>query len=334
MRSRSAKVPPCPVFEVRAAPHPVPGIGILRGWRRRRYLLLFLDLLLTISFPVYASVRPAPLKIVTTIFPLMEFAREISADRGEVSLLLPPGAGVHTWQPRASDILRLSSADLFIQVGAGLEPWIGSLLKSVSSTKLRVLAVADSLPIEEHSNQEKGRAELDPHIWLDFGLDLAIVDLIAAELAAIDPESGPLFQAGAARLKARLHKLDAAYSQGLSRCPTKAFIIGGHAAFGYLAKRYGLEQLSLSGLSPDAAALPSRLLSAIAWGKERRVRAVFAEANASPQMAEVLAKELGVEVLVLHAASNLNRKEWESGLSFFAIMEENLVNLRKGLSCE
>jgi zinc transport system substrate-binding protein len=75
-------------------------------------------------------------------------------------------------------------------------------------------------------------------------------------------------------------------------------------------------------------------MSAVAWGKEHRVRAVFAEANASPQMAEVLARELGAEVLVLHAAANLSKREWESGRSFFDIMEDNLVNLKKGLACE
>jgi zinc transport system substrate-binding protein len=300
----------------------------------RRYPLLFLAFLLAVAGPVSSSVDPAPLKIVTTIFPLCEFAREISSGRGEVSLLLPPGAGVHTWQPRASDILRLSSADLFIQVGAGLEPWIGGLLKSAASPKLRVLAVADALSISGHSSHQEGEEENDPHIWLDFNLDEAIVDRIGAELAAIDPEGVPVFQAGAARLKAKLRKLDGDYAQELSRCPVKAFIVGGHAAFGYLAKRYGLEQLALSGLSPDAEPLPSRLLSAVDWGRKNRVRAVFAEANASPKMAEVLAKELGVEVLVLHAAANLNKKEWESGLTFFDIMEVNLLNLRKGLGCE
>jgi zinc transport system substrate-binding protein len=228
----------------------------------------------------------------------------------------------------------LSSADLFIQVGAGLEPWIDGLLKSISSPKLRVLAVADSLPLEERQYEEDGEMEIDPHVWLDFGLDMRIADQIAAELTEIDPTGAPVFQAGASRLKAKLQELDTAYFQGLGRCASKDLIIGGHAAFGYLAKRYGLKQLSLSGLSPDAEARPSRLISAIVWGKQHNVRAVFTEANASSQMAEVLAKELRAEVLVLHAAGNLNKKEWESGRSFFDIMEENLVNLRRGLACE
>lgn len=300
----------------------------------KKCLSVVLGLLIFAGSLTLADDRPIPLKIVATIFPLREFAKEIAADRGDVSLLLPPGAGVHTWQPRASDILRLSAADLFIQVGAGLEPWIPGLLRSISSPKLRVLAVADSLPLATHPEEEGGPIEFDPHVWLDFGLDMEIVDLIAAELIAIDPSNAHIFREGAARLKGKLMKLDAAYSQGLNRCASKDLIIGGHAAFGYMAKRYGLEQISLSGLSPDAEVLPSRLMLAIGWGKEHGVRAVFTEANSSSRMAEVLAKELRAKVLVLHAAANLNKKEWESGRSFFDIMEENLVNLRKGLACE
>ena len=300
----------------------------------RKCLPLLLSIVILLGFPLRASPRPERLRIITTIFPLREFAKEIAADRGEVNLLLPPGAGIHTWQPRASDIVRLSSADLFIQVGAGLEPWIDGLLKSVSSPKLKVLAVADSLALEEHQDEEDGQLEADPHVWLDFGLDMIIADLIAAELTEIDPSGASAFLAGAARLKEKLRRLDAAYSQGLGRCASRGLVIGGHAAFGYLAKRYGLEQLSLSGLSPDAEVLPSRMMKAIAWGREHNVRAVFTEANANPQMAAVLAKELGAEILVLHPGGNLNKKEWESGRSFFDIMEANLANLRRGLACE
>jgi zinc transport system substrate-binding protein len=279
-------------------------------------------------------VNAAPIRILTSIFPLAEFAREIASSRGEVSLLLPPGAGVHTWQPRASDIVRLSSADLFIQVGAGLEPWVGSLLKSVSSEKLRVLAVADPLPLEEEQDEENGKTEADPHIWLDFGLDMKIADVIAAELAEIDPPCAAAYRAGAARLKAKLQELDSAYFRALSGCAHKDLVIGGHAAFGYLARRYGLRLLSLSGLSPDAEVRPSRLMDAVAWGKEHKVRAVFMEANSSPKLAEMLAKELQAEILVLHTGDSLNRQEWESGRSFFDIMQENLANLKKGLSCD
>jgi zinc transport system substrate-binding protein len=286
-----------------------------------------------VMFPVQASEHPAPLKIVTSVFPLREFASEIASDRAEVSLLLPSGASVHTWQPRASDILRLSSADLFIYIGAGLEPWIPDLLKSLSAPGPRVLALANSLPLQE-GQEHQGEEGLDPHVWLDFGLDLIIVDQIAALLSEIDPASEPSFQECAERLKTRIKQLDAAYVKGLNRCRSRTLLIGGHAAFGYMAKRYGLEQISIYGLSPDAEATPSRLMAAIERGKRSGIKAVFMEANTNSRMAAVVARELRVVVLPLHPGANLNRQEWESGRTFFDIMEENLVNLKKGLACD
>ncbi len=284
-------------------------------------------------FSAGACEDPARLKIVTSVFPLREFAAEIVGDQGEVSLLLPPGAGVHTWQPRASDILRLSSADLFIYIGAGLEPWIPDLLKSLSAPGLRIVALADSLPLQKRQEGPKGN-ERDPHVWLDFGLDLIIVDHLAALLSEIDTANVPAYQERAEVLKSRIQALDAAFARALNFCQSRTLLIGGHAAFGYLAERYGLEEISITGLSPDAEATPSRLMAAIEAGKKSRIRAIYAEANTSSRMAEVVAKELQVEVLSLHPGANLSRKEWDSGRTFFDIMEMNLANLKKGLACD
>lgn len=284
-------------------------------------------------FPVQGRGQPPPLKVVTSVFPLHQFASLIGLDRAEVHLLLPPGAGVHTWQPRASDILLLSSADLFIHIGGGLEPWIPDLLKSLPGPGPRVLAMARALSIHE-SGEGDNDQEHDPHIWMDFELDQLIVDQIAAALSEIDPANRAFFNERAGSVKSRLQKLDASYVQGLDGCRSRTLLVGGHAAFGYLARRYGLEQVSIYGLSPDAEATPGRLIDAIELGRKSRIKAVFTEANSSSRMATLIAKELKVEVLPLHPAANLNKQEWESRLTFFDIMEENLVNLRKGLACD
>lgn len=300
----------------------------------KRIVRFLLSGILCVSvIPARSFESPPPLKIVTSVFPIQEFAAYIAGRRGEASLLLPPGAGVHTWQPRASDIIRLSSADIFVYIGAGLEPWIPDLLGSLSAPNLKVLALADSLPFQEDETGagEKGR---DPHVWLDFGLDLIIVDRMAAIFSEADPAHAGEYAERADALKDKIRDLDAAYARELERCLSRILLVGGHAAFGYLAKRYGLEQISALGLSPDEGATPSRLARAIEKGKASRIRAVFTEANSSPKMAEMLAKELQVEILPLHPGANLSREEWESRRTFFEIMEENLMNLKKGLGCE
>jgi zinc transport system substrate-binding protein len=297
------------------------------------FALLIFSLCSGFSFGFPDTLRQnRKIKVMTSVFPLREFAGAVGGENTEVGLLLPPGASVHTWQPRPSDIMRLSAADLFIYVGAGLEPWIPGLLKSLPAGKLKVLVVADFLPLEKED--EGGREGADPHVWLDFGLDRTIVDRIAATLEHIDPGHASGYKESAARYNEKLERLDRLFSQGLSHCRHRTILLGGHAAFGYLARRYGLGQVSLSGLSPDAEPAPSRLIEIVAWARDRNIRTVFVEANASPRMAKVLAREIPAALLTLNPGANLNKKEWDSGVTFIDIMEENLENLKKGLICD
>ncbi len=297
--------------------------------------ILMLGLIIAVCWKSGLSSRPdsAPkIKIVASVFPLFEFARAVSGESGDVSLLLPPGAGVHTWQPRASDIVRLSSADLFIYIGAGLEPWIADVLRSVSSSRLHVLAAADALTLEKP--KAGGKEEADPHVWLDFQKDRIIVDIIARAIGQIDPANSGAYLNRAARYSEDLIKMDERFREGLRRCRQRKLLLGGHAAFGYLAERYGLEQISVIGLNPDAEPSPSQVVAAIETARKLNLKAVFMEANTSSKMSRILARELPAELLVLHPGANLSRKEWSSGLTFFNLMEANLKNLRRGLGCE
>ncbi|MGZ7065591.1 MAG: metal ABC transporter solute-binding protein, Zn/Mn family [Candidatus Aminicenantales bacterium] len=304
---------------------------------KKAQCMLLLGLCLAMARPAASTNR---IKVLTSIFPLREFAAAVIGDRGETELLLPPGAGVHTWQPRPGDILRLASSDLFISVGAGLEPWLSGVLKAVPGGRLRVLEVSRGLPLRpadaherEGSAEEHVHGPLDPHVWLDFSLDVQIVDQIAATLSEIDPAGGADFRRNAETLKSRLRELDSRYAEGLKNCAGKTLVIAGHAAFGYLAKRYGLVQTALYGLSPDSQPRPQQLLKVIDFCRKEGIRTVFFETSVPPGLAQTLAGEIGGRILVLYAGHNLTRDQVVKGVGFFDIMEENLKNLREGLGC-
>lgn len=292
--------------------------------------LAFLAVCLGASASADMEAQPK-IKIVASIFPLQEFAREVAGEHGDISLLLPPGAGVHTWQPRPSDIIRLSAADLFIYIGGGLEPWINDVLRSLSSSRPRVLVVMDSLPLTRPDNKEHNE---DAHIWLDLGIDREIVSLLARTLGQIAPAKAAAFEDNANRYSEKLRQIEEQYAGTLGHCGQRTFLLGGHAAFGYLAAKFGLEQKAVSGLSPDAEPTPGRLMEAIQWAKMNGIRAVFREANANDKMARLLAEEIGAEILVLHPGANLSKREWTSGLTFLDIMARNLDNLKRGLGCD
>jgi zinc transport system substrate-binding protein len=300
--------------------------------------VLLLGLLLALVGPAFSAGR---VKIFTSIFPLREFAAAVVGGRGEAELLLPPGAGVHTWQPRPGDILKLATSDLFISVGSGLEPWLSAVVKSVPGEKLRVLEVSRGLPLHpaeageaEEPSAEHGHGPLDPHVWLDFSLDAMIVDLIVAAVAEIDPAGASDFRKNGEALKDRLRTLDSRFADGLKNCSGKPLVIAGHAAFGYLARRYGLVQTALYGLSPDAQPRPQQLMNVVDFCRKKGIRAVFTETSVPPDLARTLAAEIGGRVLILQAGHNLTRDQMVKGVGFFDIMEENLKNLREGLGCK
>ncbi len=303
--------------------------------------VLLAALLLACSFVFFCGNPQTSEKarVITSVFPLLEFARAVSGERGEVSLLLPPGAEIHTWQPRPSDIVRLSSADLFIFIGARMEPWLDGILKSIKNPGLQVLeasqglALMDAGTLDETEDHGHLHGTLDPHVWLDFGYDQVIVDRIAAALSGLDPEGSPIYRENALAYKEKLRQLDRKYQESLADCDKRTFILGGHAAFGYLARRYNLRQVSLHGLSPDSRPTPKKMVEVAELARKTGVRVIFFEAYLGNKLARVLADEVGARTLVLNPGANLTREQLESGMTFFDIMEENLRNLRDGLGC-
>jgi zinc transport system substrate-binding protein len=283
------------------------------------------------------AAAPGKLRILTTIYPLQQFAAAVVGTRGEASLLLPPGAGVHTWQPRPEDIVRLSECDLLIYLGAGLEPWLPDMLKAFPKGRLTTLEAGAGLAVADTDEEGPGHAHgaegLDPHIWLDLSLDQRIVERIAAALTRIDPSGGPEFAANAGVLDARLAALDAEFRAGLSDCRDRDIVLAGHAAFGYLARRYGLRQISLFGLSPDALPSARDLMRIVDLCRKRGIRTVYLENSVPADLSQTLAREIGGRVLVLQTGHNLTREDQEKGVTFFDLMKEDLAALRQGLGC-
>jgi len=277
-------------------------------------------------------------RIVASLFPLYEFALEVGGDRAEVSLLLPPGVEPHAWEPKASDLVAISKSDLFLCVSENLEPWVTDVVRGAGRAGQRVLAAAEGF--EGHAGEalpghghERGEAH-DPHVWLDLSHDQGIVTRIAQALSSIDPENGDHYRANAVAYNERLQALDGKYKQGLAACRHNTLVLGGHSAFSYLARRYGLEEVPLYGVSADAQPTPRRLAEIVEIARELKVRYIFFETLVSPKLARVVAEEVGAGTLVLNPGANMTRGQFDRGLTFLSILEENLANLRKGLECE
>jgi zinc transport system substrate-binding protein len=283
---------------------------------------------LCLSWCSWAAAAPSAtevrrLRVVTTLFALYDFTREVGQDRVEATLLLPPGVEAHAFEPKPQDVMRIRQADVFIFTGSAMEPWVADVLAGIGGSALIVL------------NASEGQgASRDPHIWLDFSRAEKIVDAIADVLARRDPSAASFYRENARAYQARLRSLDRAYQEAIDACPARTIVFSGHGVFGLWGQRYGLRFISpYRGFSPDAEPTPRRLAELISGIKKLKARAVYHEELIDPKVGRVIAEETGATLVLLHGAHNISREEKEKGATFIGLMEENLKNLNKGMMC-
>ncbi len=298
--------------------------------------LLLLGLAAPASLP---GQSPPQLQVISSLFPLQEFAGYVGGDRVRAELILPAGAEPHHWEPKPSEVAKIYRADVFIYNGPAMEPWAANLLKGAKGSGLKILEASRGLPLlppagdEDHGPHEK-QGNFDPHFWLDFSLDREVVEGIAAAFSEKDPSASAQYRKNAAAYQAKLAALDQRYRSVLDRCRHRRMILGGHSAFAYLAKRYGLRQSALYGLNPGAEPTPKKLAAVIQTVKKEGVKFIFFEGLVNPKLARMLAEEAGTGALPLYDGANLTREQRAKKVTFLGLMEANLESLRKGLECE
>ncbi|MBJ6752556.1 metal ABC transporter substrate-binding protein [Geomonas anaerohicana] len=279
------------------------------------------------------------IQVVTTLFPLYDFARTIGGNRATVTLLLPPGVEPHSFEPRPEDVVRVNRADLFIYTNAAMEPWAANIISGLDRGKVEVVEGGKGIPLMQGPVSDQHRCEhdahegkgVDPHIWLDFDNARTIARNILAAYVARDPANKAFYQQNAAKLDGQLAALDQQYKETLAQCPKKVLLHGGHYAFGYLARRYGLKYISASAVNADAEPTPAKLAELVQVMRREHLNYVYTEELLSPRIAETIARETGAKVLMLRAGHNVTKDDLQRGVTFISLMEENLRNLKTGL---
>jgi zinc transport system substrate-binding protein len=311
----------------------------------KRFLILFGLLVLALgaacSKPVQEKV-PGQLHVVTTLFPLYDFAQRVGGDKVKVTLLLPPGVEPHSFEPKPADIVAVNQADLFIFTNRYMEPWSSQLIAGLDGRKVMTVEAGRGATLlkggeAEHPGHtpagDHQGAGMDPHIWLDFSNARMMVANISAALTARDPANAARYAANAAEFSARLKALDDRYQTSLTRCQKRTFLHGGHYTFGYLARRYGLQYQSAYGVNADSEPTPSKIAAIIKQLRSSGVKHIYTEELLNPQVAETIARETGATLLPLHGAHNISKDDLARGVTFLSLMEQNLINLEKGLQC-
>lgn len=320
--------------------------------------------------PAPAETEEAKLNVEVSFYPMYEFTKNVAGDLANVHTLVPAGMEPHDWEPTPQDIASIEKADVLVYNGAGMESWIDQVTGSLSNAKLIQVEAshgidllegseeeehdhehadttdthdhADEATTEEHDHDHNAEAEeghthdhdhggLDPHVWLSPALAVKEVRNIEAGLAQAAPEHTEQFKQNADAYVAKLEALDQDFKAAVADSKRKDFITQ-HAAFGYLAKEYGLQQVPIAGLSPEQEPSAAQMASVIDFAKEHQVKTIFFETLVSSKVSETIASEVGAKTAVLNPIEGLTEEEIAAGTDYIGVMRQNLEALKLALN--
>lgn len=306
-------------------------------------ILLLLLIALTVLFSCQQAKGPGSenkkLKIIATIFPVYDFARNIGGDKIEVTLLLPPGTDAHHYELRPEDILKVTQCDIFFFTNFELEHWAYKIINAADkNTNMLAIETGNGavlLPLDGGDGGQRDKTTgFDPHIWLDMDNARIMVDNIANALIKKDPRNSDFYKKNAADYKQKLAVLDKRYRAELSKCKTRTILHAGHWAFAYLAKKYNMQYIAAYNVFADTEPSPQQIFALIEQIKKEKVPYIYYEEMLNPRLARTIARETGVGLLKLSNGHDVSRTEIKQGVSFISLMEKNLVNLKKGMKCQ
>ena len=268
--------------------------------------------------------------VVAAFYPLAWAAEQLGGDEIEVRNLTPPGTEPHDVELTPRDVQRIRAADVVLYLGSGFQPAVEDAVEGADGTVVDLLEGLRLVQAEGAHEEEEGHAEetgeeseRDPHVWLDPVLFNRVTERVGDALG--EP-------AATEDLKTKLDELDREFDQGLADC-RRRHVVTSHAAFGYLTGRYGLVQVPITGIAPEAEPTPRELEEVVDHVRETKATTIFFETLVSPRLAETVARETGAKTEVLDPLEGLSEDDLNRGADYLSVMRQNLASLRRGLEC-
>lgn len=281
------------------------------------------------------------LAVVTTFYPMYEFTRQVAGDLANVTLMVPAGTDTHHYEPSAKDLATISGADLFIYNSPAMEIWVPDVLKALGEEDMTIVQAAEGIDMIEESDEEEDDEEIseqgdahahgeDPHVWLDPVLAQREIQTIKEAFIQKDPKNQSTYEQNASRYIDQLNALHNDYQTAFTGAKNRIFITQ-HAAFGYLAARYNLTQLSIAGFSTENEPSPAQIAKITQLIYKHDIPVIYRNSDAAQGSSDALAQEAGVKVETLNALESMTEKEMEEGEDYLSVMRKNLDALKQSI---
>ena len=280
-------------------------------------------------------------KIVATLFPQYDFARQIGGDKVEVTLLLTPGTETHTYEPTPQDIINVNNSDLFIYTGKNMEPWSDTIAASIDSNTI-ILDSSKNIDLikqdheendhNEHENHESHEHAYDPHIWLNPQNAIGMVKNITQELCKIDPENSEYYEYNSKKYIDELNNLDIEIEKSIKDANNNKIAFGGTFAYSYFVEKYNLQYVSAyESCGEDTEPSVSKVKEVIDYINKNNIPVIFYQELSSGKIADTISKETGAQKLIFHTVHNASQEELNNGETYISLMRKNLENLKVAL---
>ena len=273
------------------------------------------------------SAAAGKLKVSVTFDAMKEFTEAVGGDRVEISTIIPDGTEPHDFEPKAQDLVGLSTAKVFVYSGFGMESWADKAVQSADNPDL--VTVEASKGAEPIKNTDPGEirehGQYDPHIWLSLkGAEIETKN-IRDGLVKADPSDKEYYEKNCDDFVSKLESLYAEYDKKFKSVSKKSFVTG-HAAFGYLCRDFGLTQNSVEDVYAEGEPSAQQLAELVKYCKEHNVTTVFAEEMASPDVSKTLADEVGAKVETIYTIES-----GEDNKTYLERVESNLGKIYASL---
>ena len=301
-------------------------------------------------------------EVYASTFATAAIAREIGGDQVNVKMIVPSGADPHSYEPTSKQLTEIAKGDLFLLTGTTLEPYSKKIQESLKGTDVRFVETSKDVNLLEsdatlHAHEEEGHSEdehaheeeghddhatdkpaheeeghdhgkYDPHVWLDPTNAKAMARSITVALSKEIPKDKATFEKNLKAFDQQADALDKEFKQAVADGSKKELLVT-HAAYGYLAERYGFTQLPIAGISPSDEPSQKQLAALVKEARMHDLKYVAFEETVSPKVARVIQKEIGAESVTIHNLESVTKAQQNS--SYFKLMEENVQTLKQAL---
>ena len=275
------------------------------------------------------------IRIVTTIFPPYDFARNIVSDKADVTMLLPLGSESHSFEPSTQDIITIQNCDIFICIGGESEKWVEKVLDSIDESKVTVISLADLVEMKEEEEEEEGGAviEYDEHVWTSPVNAVKITQSISDAVCAKDAQNAEIYEQNTASYIEKLNSLDKDFREMVSSAKRNRIVVADRFPFRYLCDEYGIKySAAFAGCSASTDPSANTVKYLINKVNEEKIPIVFYIEFSQKTVANTVIASTGAKGMELHSCHNISKEDFDSGIGYYEIMNNNLEALREALN--